>query len=179
MQDINQAFVLIQDYERRSLIHAVGLPDQMIGQNAWTGVGFRLHDLDLVSPIDEVSEIMPLPDLARVPRAKKWLLGVANIRGSLMPVVDLNHYLFGQETSQSLRNRILVAKHETGGVGLLVDEVLGQRHFALDDHQPTPEGLPEEIQPLVDGGLMQNEAVWVRIHFSGLFEQVEFMQAAA
>ncbi len=178
MQVQNEAFALLQDLERRSLIHAVGLPEQEGAGDAWTGVGFRLHGEALVAAIDEIAEIMPLPPITRVPMAKPWILGLANVRGTLIPVIDLHDYLFGEPMRQGKRSRVLVARHESGDVGLLVEEMLGQRHFTAEDETETPV-LPEPMQPLVEGALVQGEHVWARFHFDRLFEQDRFMQAAA
>ncbi len=178
MQAQNEAFALLQDLERRSLIHAVGLPEQEDLQQAWTGVGFRLHGVPLVAAIEEIAEIMPPPAMARVPMAQPWLKGLANVRGTLIPVVDLHHYLFGEPMEESKFSRVVVARHETGDVGILVEGMLGQRHFTAEDETDTPQ-VPEPLQALVEGALRQEDAVWARIHFYRLFEQERFMQAAA
>ncbi len=178
MQVQNEAFALLQDLERRSLIHAVGLPEQEGAGDAWTGVGFRLHGQALVAAIDEIAEIMPLPPVTPVPMAQAWVVGLANVRGTLIPVIDLHHYLFGEPMGRNKRSRVLVARHESGDVGLLVEEMLGQRHFTTEDEVETPV-VDEPMRPLVEGALQQGEAVWARIHFDRLFEQDRFMQAAA
>ena len=47
---------------------------------------------------DEVVEILPMPQVTPVPGAQPWLLGVANIRGNLLPIVDLKQFLEGERT---------------------------------------------------------------------------------
>ncbi len=178
MQVQNEAFALLQELERRSLIHAVGLPEQEEAADAWTGVGFRLHGEPLVAAIDEIAEIMPIPPMTPVPMAQPWIRGLANVRGTLIPIIDLHLYLFGVPMERNKRSRVVVARHESGDVGLLVEEMLGQRHFTTEDETETPV-LPEPMQPLVEGALVQGESVWARIHFDRLFEQDRFMQAAA
>jgi twitching motility protein PilI len=61
----------------------------------WTGLGFRLGDRWLVAPREDVREVIALPPLTRVPGARPWLLGLANVRGSLLPVCDV-HRLLGE-----------------------------------------------------------------------------------
>jgi hypothetical protein len=76
-------FDILDDYERRSLAHVVGLPEQLDAPGLWRGVGYRIGSKRLASGFDEVVEIMPMPQVTPVPGAQPWLLGVANIRGNL------------------------------------------------------------------------------------------------
>src|ERR1700756_1051520 len=56
---------------------------------SWTGLGFRLREHWLVAPREDGREVITMPKLTRVPGGKPWLLGVANVRGSLLPITDL------------------------------------------------------------------------------------------
>jgi twitching motility protein PilI len=103
------------------------LPEQIEAPGLWRGIGFRVGTRYLVSSINEVNEILTLPALTIVPGTRPWLLGVANVRGNLVPVVDLGRFLFGERTLQTERSRLLVVRQGAGNVALLVDEVFGQR----------------------------------------------------
>ena len=80
-------YEVIADYERRSLAHVAGLPEQLDAPGLWRGVGYRIGSHRLASGFDEVVEILPLPPVTPVPGAQPWMLGVANIRGNLLPIV--------------------------------------------------------------------------------------------
>ena len=67
--------------------------------------------------------------VTRVPGAKAWIRGIANVRGQLLPVVDLRAFLGGGTTNTDRSTRVLVAHHREVPAGLLVDEVLGFRRF--------------------------------------------------
>jgi twitching motility protein PilI len=62
-----------------------------------------------------------------VPGTRPWLLGVANVRGNLVPVIDLGRFLFGERTLLTERTRLLIVRQGGGSVALMVDEVFGQR----------------------------------------------------
>jgi hypothetical protein len=87
------SFDTLLDYESRSLAHVAGRPESIEAAGHWRGVGFRLGQRRLVSSFDEVMEILPLPAVTAVPGAQPWMLGVANVRGTLLPVVDLKQFL--------------------------------------------------------------------------------------
>ena len=82
-------FDILAEYERRSLAHAVVLPEREIAQDQWRGVGYRVGQRHLVSAFADVVEIVPLPPTTPVPGAQPWLLGIGNLRGNLFPVIDL------------------------------------------------------------------------------------------
>ena len=62
----------------------------------WSGIAFRVGGNNLLAPLDEVVEILDMPKLARVPLAQPWVCGIANVRGNLLPVVDLSGFLGGE-----------------------------------------------------------------------------------
>lgn len=97
----------------------------------WTGLGVRVGERWLLVPQDDVREVITLPTLTRVPGAKPWLLGLANVRGNLLPVCDLRSLLeSGAAPVPTTRNsRVLVYNSERRPAGFLVDEVAGYRQF--------------------------------------------------
>jgi twitching motility protein PilI len=128
------AYALLADYERRSLAHDPGVPEQIEAPGLWRAIGFRVGERQFVSGIDEISEIlMSPPPITSIPATRPWLLGVANVRGNLIALVDLKQFLFEQRTHVSGRARVLVVRQSGGNVGLLVDELLGQRNLTDAD----------------------------------------------
>lgn len=172
-------FLALADYEKRSLVHAVGLPEQIQAQGAWSGIGFRLGELYLLVGLKEVAEILHLPPMTNVPGSKAWLMGIANVRGNLVAVVDLRGFLIGQRTKLSDSSRVLVIRQEGGNVGLLIDEVLGQRHL-FDDDNSDQGGFEETIvAPFVHRGYRKDDIEWGVFDSIQLTQTTEFLQAAA
>jgi twitching motility protein PilI len=126
-------FGILADYEERSLAHVAGLPEQLDAPGLWRGVGFRVGGKRLAAGFEEVVEIIPMPQVTPVPGVQPWMLGVANVRGNLIALVDLKQFLFEQRTHVTGRARVLVVKQNGGNVGLLVDELLGQRNLTDAD----------------------------------------------
>ena len=120
-------FEILARYERLSLTHASDTPEKLEAPGLWRGIGYRVGSRLFVSGIDEISELLAVPSLTPVPGTQAWLLGVANVRGNLVPVVDLSRFLFGERTLHTERSRLLVVRQGAGSVALLVDEVFGQR----------------------------------------------------
>ena len=126
-------FELLARYERLSLAHAQDVQDRMEAPGLWRGIGYRVGSRLFVSAIDEINELLAVPVLTPVPLTQPWLLGVANVRGNLVPVIDFNRFLFGERTQPTERTRLLIVRQGGGSVALMVDEVFGQR--TVDEEQ--------------------------------------------
>lgn len=167
------SFEVLVDYERRSLAHVAGMPEQIEAPGLWRGIGFRVGERQFVSSVNEVNEILTMPSaLTPVPATRNWLLGVANVRGNLIAVVDLKQFLLDQRTHVNERSRVLWVKQSGGGVGLLVDEVLGQRNLT-DEQRVDAEGESDErLARFVTENVSTGQS---RL---GMFSMVELTRAA-
>ncbi len=134
MLDTPQAIVdLLGDLERRSRERAKGLPQQELIQSFWEGVMFYIGDNRFVAPLSAVKEILNFPStLTQVPGTRPWMLGVANVRGTLIPVIDLQLFLIGRKTRRGRRSRVLVFEMGESYTSVLVGEMVGMRHFAKE-----------------------------------------------
>ena len=172
-------FEVLQDYESRSLAHVVGLPEQLDAPGLWRGVGYRVGKRRLASGFDEVVEILGMPPVTPVPGAQPWMLGVANIRGNLLPIVDLKQFLEGERTVLHEGQRVLVVRQPGGNVAVTIDELFGQRSFV--------EEQKIEAAPLADGRYANfveqayrlGEHEWGVFSLDRLARTPEFRQAAA
>ncbi|MDX6643374.1 MAG: purine-binding chemotaxis protein CheW [Solirubrobacteraceae bacterium] len=82
---------------------------------------------DYALPVADVLEVADLGELAPVPGAHPAMLGVRNLRGQVMPVVDLAS-VFGLP-QPAAPERIVIAEHDGRTVGLAVDAVVGVEHL--------------------------------------------------
>ena len=130
---ITSPFELLQSLETRCRKNSSGMPTGKAVSDDWVGIGFSINNIPLLAKMDEVSEIAPLPETVRVPGVKSWVKGIANIRGSLMPVLDMRAYLFGDATELNKNSRILIINQMGLSAGLLVEEVYGMRRFKPDE----------------------------------------------
>ena len=178
------AFEILDDYERRSLAHVVGLPEQLDAPGLWRGVGFRIGSKRLASGFDEVVEIMPMPQVTPVPGAQPWLLGVANVRGNLLPIVDLKQFLEGERTVLHEGQRVLIVRQPGGDVAVTIDELFGQRSFNLSQQQ-ADETLAQSVLAegryahFIDRAYELADQSWGIFSLERLARTPEFRQAAA
>lgn len=130
---IASPYELLKQLDARYRRNSSGLPVARGVIEDWLGIGFAINDVPLLARMDEVSEILPVPHTVRVPGVKDWIIGLANIRGNLMPVLDMNGYLHGTPTQIRKESRILVINNQGVAAALLVDEVFGLRRFKPEE----------------------------------------------
>lgn len=179
MSAVNASFEKLLDYEQRSLAFEPGQVEGQAGGDEWAGVIFRLGDVRLTCSIDEVSEFLPIPAFTPVPGTKPWILGLANVRGDLLTVIDLAWFLNGERTRVTMRTRLLAATLRGRPVGLLVDEVFGQRQFVSSEGKKTKLPKKSPIRNYVNKQYRSGKEVWQELDLDSLFSTAEFLNGAA
>lgn len=109
-------------------------------------VCFQLGDEAFGVELALVQEIVHLTGITRVPNAPAHVEGVVNLRGRIVPVVDLRKKLGLAPGEPGRRSRIIIVAAEGRTVGLIVDGVREVRHLPAELVEPAPElattGLP-------------------------------------
>ena len=172
-------FLVLADYEQRSLAHVAGLPEQLDAPGLWRGVAYRVGSHRLASGFDEVVEILPMPAVTAVPGSLPWMLGVANVRGTLLPIVDLKQFLEGERTVLHESQRVLVVRQPGGDVAVTIDELYGQRSFVDSQGIETASVAEGRYTYFVDRAYRMNEQDWGVFSLDRLARTPEFRQAAA
>lgn len=177
-----QPFQLLVELERRCRSAAVG--KNVVGSpaNEWVGIGVRIGTLSFVIARSEVREILEYPPITPVPRAKRWVLGLANVRGQLLPIFDLNGFVTGQNIRPDRRARVISASHPEVPAGLIVHEVFGFRRFGDTDYRDssvlsTQAGL-NDFSEWLAGSFARAGDSWPILSLRQILESVKFSQAA-
>jgi purine-binding chemotaxis protein CheW len=101
---------------------------------------FRAGTEEYGLPISRVSSIIRFETVTPVPRAPRGVLGVIDLRGRVIPIVDLGRKLFGTRFEPLPRSRIIVTESDDGPVGLAVDGASEVATFVPQDLMPAPTG---------------------------------------
>lgn len=173
-----QPFELLLELERRARAAIAAREGAPAAADEWVGIGFRLGAEHFVTGRGDVREVLPVPEqVTRVPGAKSWLRGIANLRGQLLTIVDLKAFLGGGSTTGERHARVLVVASREVPTGLVVDEVIGFRRFAPDDFR---EELPAAVircEHYLEGCYRRGSEVWPRFSFSKLLGDEQFLNA--
>lgn len=132
--------------------------------------GFRAAGLTLLIREGIGSETLPVKPLAIIPNGPAWLLGILNLRGNLVPVIDLGRILGnGTREAADRKTMILVLGKGERSAGFVIE---GHQHALTDlrpfDQVPT---LPEALAPYVPKALSSGDDVWLEFEHEAFLEK--------
>jgi purine-binding chemotaxis protein CheW len=116
-------------------------------------IAFRIGAQEFCVDIMSVREIRGFTPATALPRAPSFVRGVINLRGAVLPIVDLAARLGFPATDPTVRHVIMVVQVDRQVVGLLVDAVLDILTVADSDSQPTPD-VASEMAKLFTRGVL-------------------------
>ncbi len=171
-------FALLQNIAQRCRSHAADLPSPSEAVEYWRGVGFILAGKRYVATMSDVGEILTSPKLTPVPGVKHWVQGVANVRGRLVPIMDLASFLGGRVSSQRTQRTLIIEKGDLLN-GLIVDAVLGMQHFPMDSIQePSSADVADKATPFISGVFQRDGEQWPIFSFDALAKNEHYMDIA-
>ena len=135
-------------------------------------LGFQAAGANWLVALDEVDEVMPVPEIVVTPGSKRWFRGLTNIRGNLYAVTDLSDFLTGTPTQESSDNRLLLV-HQKHGVNaaLIIHRSLGLRQLGQFERF--------EEKPQWDCGAMcyreSSGSSWIEINIPQLLADTAFL----
>jgi twitching motility protein PilI len=176
----DRPFDLLAELERRGRIVSAQTGAEDATDQEWVGVALRMAgDMYLVAR-EETREILPVPgSTTRVPGAKQWIKGLANVRGQLLPIIDLRQFLGSGVTPMTRNTRVVVVNHREIPAGLMFDEVLGFRRFA--DREFAGEAPPTvaRCDQYLAGCFQRADEQWPVLSLRLLLESAAFADASA
>jgi twitching motility protein PilI len=176
----DRPFELLKELEKRSRNLAAGSAPETAAGQEWVGVAFRMGGETFLVAREETREVLGYPAVVtRIPGAKSWVKGLANIRGQLMPMLDLRQFLGSGTTTAGRNTRIVVVNHREIPAGLMVDEVLGFRRFAEPEFNAEPPPTVIRCDSYLAGAFRRGGEVWPVLSLKSLVESQSFLQAAS
>ena len=101
-------------------------------------VSFRLSDEEYGIPILRVQEIIRYEELTRIPQSEEFIDGVLNLRGRVVPVIDLRKRFILTDAERNNATRIVVVEIDNQVVGLVVDAVNEVQTIEENQIDPPP-----------------------------------------
>lgn len=111
---------------------------------------FLVNNVECALPADAVQGIERITEITPVPNTAPWVLGVVQVWGSIISVVDLRAFFGMQPEQRTARNRLLVLTQKDMTIGFLVDFVTEMRPVGNITATNDP-NIPSWIQPYAEG----------------------------
>lgn len=146
----------------------------------WQGVSFSVAGERFVAPIGEIVEVIAMPsNITQVPLSKPWLLGLANVRGQILPVADLAKFLNLNSRSEQLsRRKVLVINQQNMFFGILVDVVWNIKKFSTKQYLAKTLPNDSPFLPYNHGQFIQDDQKWPIFMPSLLTQDPRFLDAS-
>lgn len=174
----DKPFELLRELERRSSQGGSGHA-LAAGAGEWVGIAMRIGDTLILVSRTEVREVMDNPAATRVPGARSWIRGITNVRGQLVPVIDISEFAGLGKMRVQRGGRLIVVNHPTVQAGLMVDEVMGFRRFSSEEFDPQDVGSLPGLEDFVSGSYRRGQETWPVFSLTKLIESSRFADAAA
>ena len=176
----DRPFELLKELEKRSRsVTSASAPDAAAAPE-WVGVAFRMGGETFLVAREETREVLGYPAVVtRIPGAKSWVRGLANVRGQLLPMLDLRQFLGSGVTTPQRNTRVVVVNHREIPAGLMVDEVLGFRRFSETEFDEEAPPTVIRCDAYLAGVFRRGGEVWPVLSLKGLVESPSFLQAAS
>jgi len=123
---------------------------------------FQLNEQQYALPIQETQEIIRMSNITRVPNTKHYVEGIINLRGSIVPVINLNKRLNLPVSEYGEDTRIIVVENGGQKVGMIVDIVLEVGRFSEDEIEP-PSVAGDSVD-FLKGVVKKKDQLWLLLN---------------
>ncbi len=139
---------------------------------------FSLKNTDYAAPLSNVIEIERPPAVTSVPNMPEWVMGVNNLRGDILSMIDLCRFLGVGQSGYTPKARVLIAKTNTGEVtiGFYVDRVTGVRSLVTDQIKPPTAPIEDRVMAYLHGIYEYEGRMIVVLDFNKLLLSPEIRQ---
>ncbi|MDE1993021.1 MAG: chemotaxis protein CheW [Rhizobiaceae bacterium] len=144
-----------------------------LAQGARELIAFRIGDQEFCVDVMSIREIRGWTPATAMPHAPPHVLGVINLRGAVLPIVDLAARLGMKRAEPTARHVIIVAQVKRKVVGLLVDAVSDILTVTDDNIQPTPEITSDQERQFARGILAIDRRMICLIELEAIFPDTE------
>lgn len=136
-------------------------------------VTFRIADQDYCFDLKSVREIRGWTETTKLPHAQPYVKGVINLRGSVVPVIDLSERLGLGATETGPRHVIIIAVIGSQTVGLLADVVSDILTVYDSDLHPVPAMVDDEVKTYVSGVLIADGQMVRKLNLARILPEMK------
>lgn len=120
---------------------------------------FDLNHQKYAIPVLNTQEIIKMVEVTPVPRTDRYVEGVINLRGRIVPVINLNKRLGLPVTEPTRDTRIVVVEKDDAAVGMIVDKVQEVGRYS-DEEVEEPESVMRDNE-FITGVIKKEDALWL------------------
>lgn len=134
---------------------------------------FRVGKEDYGLEIEKVQEVIRMKTIKKLPRSPKFILGVMNLRGNIIPVIGLRQKFGLENLEYNEFTRIIVVNHRDKLVGMVVDEVSRVINVPTENIEGNPDMVRDNTKALVRGVAKLEDQVIILVQLDYLIYSLE------
>ncbi|HCV72213.1 MAG TPA: chemotaxis protein CheW [Agrobacterium sp.] len=154
--------------------HSANVTDEMLEI-----IAFRLHDQEFCVRTTTIREIRGWGPATSIPHAPADVIGVMNLRGTVISIIDLAKKLGMRSTDPNERSAIVVAEVHGMATGLVVDRVSDILTICVNLLQPVPEISASQRMRYADGIIAHPDGMICFLNLERMFEVSETVRMIA
>lgn len=137
-------------------------------------VSFYLDDEIYAVNVIQVKEVLKYTSITRVPGAPDYVIGILNIRGTVLTVIDTRARFALARQDPSEHSRIIVVESDDQTIGILVDSVQEVFNLAPDEISAAPKFANDVRNRFVYGVSFKNDSFFILINLDELLTTKEW-----
>lgn len=142
-------------------------------------VTFRLDDETYGINVMQIQEVLRYTEIAPVPGAPDYVLGIINLRGNVVTVIDTRRRFGLMDAEVTEATRIVVMESENQVMGVLVDSVAEVIYLKASEIETAPNVGNEESAKFIQGVCNKNGELIILVEFEKMLTDHEWAEIAA
>ncbi|NNF96758.1 MAG: hypothetical protein HKM94_07530 [Halobacteria archaeon] len=131
--------------------------------------GYRTGSMRFLVPEGTVSELLHSTKIYHLPNAPRWVVGLINMHGNVIPVVDVASYV-GDEISHLQKSNVLAIGRSETAIGILIDGL--PEAIKENEIETGLSAMPEKLDGYVKAGLYSDGYNWHEFEVYKLFQKL-------
>ncbi|MCW8900543.1 MAG: chemotaxis protein CheW [Gammaproteobacteria bacterium] len=144
-------------------------PDESIDR-PYTRYGYKISNMNFLVPEQTVSEVIQNPKIFSLPNSPAWIEGLINIRGNIIPVMNIDK-LLKNLSGDKLKSILVLNKTDSKtAIAILISDL--PISLEIGESKTTASEYPEILRDYINDGFNQNNVDWIEFNPQDLFKKL-------
>ena len=144
-------------------------PDDNV-ERPYTRYGYKVSKMNFLVPEKTVSEVIQNPNIFFLPNSPAWIEGLINIRGNIIPVMNIDKLLKNLKSEKSTTVLVLNKSDKETTIAIMISDL--PVSLELSDTKTKINDYPDVLHDFIDNGFNQNNTDWIEFNPQKLFKKM-------
>ena len=150
-------------------------PDEN-AERAYTRYGYQISTMNFLVPENTISEVIQKPNVFSIPNTPSWIEGLINIRGNIIPVMNIGKYLRNKENEKLTNILVLDKSDNENAIAIMINNL--PISLEIDDSKTSTSNYPDTLHEFIKSGFTQNKTDWVEFDLQKFFKKLSGKDSA-